>query len=69
MTLIFLGRVNIARALQKSSYQIQSFLTASFEAKELLLCVTEPDFKFSPRGGAISVVKYENDFNLRIIAI
>ena len=40
-TLIVLGRVNIARALQNSSYHIHSFMTASFEAKELLICVTD----------------------------
>jgi len=58
LTLIFLGRVNIARALQNSSYQIPSFLKASFEANEFLLCMTEPDFEISPRAGAISVVTY-----------
>jgi len=44
MTLIFLGVYNLARALQNSPYQIQSCLTASFEAKGSLLCVTFPDF-------------------------
>ena len=58
VTLIFLGRVNLARALQNSPYQIQSCLTASFEARGSLLCVTFPDFLISPHGGAISVVKY-----------
>jgi len=33
-------------------------MTAIFKAKALLLCVTEPDFEISPRGGVISVVKY-----------
>ena len=56
-TLIFLSKVNIAQAVKNSSYQIQPFLMASFEAKELLLCVTEPDFEISPRGGPILVAK------------
>jgi len=39
----FLGRYNLAQALQNSPYQIQSCLT-SFEAKGSLRDVSFPDF-------------------------